>query len=124
MGSIIGILSLIIYFIWGQGTACVWWMWIPIIGLIVSIFSNIQFLNWLLGLFLLGVTFFASPTFGYNDVQKKAYHSGFSYGRSEVYRELFDVAWDEKEGAASVDVSGEKKYFRYGFKRGAAGKKD
>lgn len=122
MGSIIGILSLIIYFIWGQGTACAWWMWIPIIGLIVSIFSNIQFLNWLLGIFLLGVTFFASPTFGYNDVQKGFYREGYSWGKMGYIQ--YDAAWYDRQERASVDVDGYEKYFRYGFKRGAAGKKD
>ncbi len=125
MGSIIGIISLIIYFIWGQGTACAWWMWIPIVMLIISILSNIQIINWICSLFLLGVTFFASPTFGYNDVQKASYHQGYTDGKSFGWVEdSFEQCWNIKEEGASVDVSGEKKYYRYGFKRGQKGKKD
>lgn len=122
MGSIIGILSLIIYFIWGQGTVCAWWMWIPIIGLIVCIVFNIKLLNWLLGLFFLGITFFASPTFGYDDVQKGFYTEGYSWGKMGYVQ--YDAAWDDRKNRASVDVDGYEKYFRYGFKRGNRGKKD
>ena len=122
MGSIIGILSLIIYFIWGQGTACAWWMWIPIILLIVSIVSVQEILNWILSLFFLGITFFASPTFGYNDVQKGFYREGYSWGKMGYVQ--YDAAWYDRKERASVDVDGYEKYFRYGFNRGFKGKKD
>ncbi|MBD5351922.1 MAG: hypothetical protein HDR86_03750 [Bacteroides sp.] len=122
MGSIIGILSLIIYFIWGQGTACAWWMWIPIILLIVCIVAGQEILNWIISLFLLGVTFFAPPTFGYNDVQKGFYYDGYHFGETGLFQ--YDAAWYDRQLRASIDVDSWEKYFRYGFKRGASGKKN
>lgn len=122
MSSFLGVLSLIIYFIWGQGTACAWWMWIPIVVLIICIVSGVEILNWLISIFLLCVTFFASPTFGYNDVQKGFYNDGYSWGKLGYVQ--YDAAWYDRQERASIDVDDWEKYFRYGFKRGNKGKKN
>lgn len=122
MEIILSIISLIVYFVWGQGTACAWWMWIPIVLLVISMLGSIKLLEWLISLFLLCVTFFAPPTFGYNDIHKSFYYDGYENGKSAVLG--YDASWYMRKTAASVDVDGYEKYFRYGYNRGAAGKKD
>lgn len=124
-----GFIALAIYFIWGQGFACIWWMWFIFITLALLVFSNkVKLLQVLIGLFLIGITFFASPTFGYDKEQTREYRAGFSEGRSNYRIGCVDCdpdwAWEQKEERASVDISQWKKFYIRGYKRGYSGKKE
>lgn len=123
MEIILSIISLIVYFVWGQGTACAWWMWIPIVLLVISMLGSIKLLEWLISLFLLCVTFFAPPTFGYNDIQKAFYYEGYIWGKGTLM-EAYDVCWNRCKDEADIDIDSYEKYYRYGFKRGAGSKED
>lgn len=119
---IFSIAALAIYFIWGQGFVCAWWMWF-IFGLlaVLALSKKAQAIQWILGLFLIGITWFASPTFGYTEQQKAQYEQGredampIHYGYSLTPED----AWKDHENGARVDISGYKKYYIRGFKYGA-----
>lgn len=123
---IFGFLSLAIYFIWGQGFACMWWMWLIFGGLAYLVFTNsAKMLQWILALFLIGITFFAPPSFGYGEVQRGQYEQGISDGRFANNIDLIetpDEAWENHESKARVDISGYKKFYIRGYKRGLSGK--
>ena len=124
---IFGFIALAIYFILGQGTACGWWMWIVIIGLAYLVLTNsAKALQWLLGFFLLGITFFTPPTFGYSQRQLEEYNAGLSDGKSYYNAQCIECdwewAWEQKQERASIDISGWKRFYKRGYKRGYSGK--
>lgn len=126
-GRILGFIALGIYFLWGQGTACAWWMWIVIIGLTyLALTNSAKVFQWLLGLFLIGITFFASPTFGYSQRQLEEYNAGLSEGRFYYNVQCIDCdwewAWEQKQERAREDISGWKRFYKRGYKRGYSGK--
>lgn len=124
---IFGFIALAIYFIWGQGFACAWWMWIIFGGLAFFVLTNkAQVLQWILGLFLIGITFFASPTFGYSEIAKSQYKQGMSdaYPVTIGYSYSPEEAWEDHKDKATVDIDSYKKYYIRGFKRGADGKEE
>ena len=125
---IFGFIALAIYFIWGQGTACAWWMWIVIICLVYLVLTNsAKVLQWALGLLLIGITFFASPSFGYGEIQKGQYVQGIKDGRfasNVMLIESPDEAWEHHQSLARVDISGYKRFYIRGYKRGRSGKED
>ncbi len=123
MTRLFSILALVIYFIWGQGFAYGWAVCIPLYMLIVLILTGkVQFLQWLISFYLICVTFFASPTFGYSDSEKAQYDSGYRDGHigysAGGINDSPDDWWEGHEDMASVDISKYKKYYIYGFKRG------
>ena len=124
---ILGIIALVIYFFWGQGTACGWWMWLVLGVLVVLWFNNkAKILQWIIGLFLIGITFFAPPTFGYSQRQLEEYKAGWSDGNSYYRMDCIDCdwewAWEQKQERARVDISGWKRFYKRGYNRGYSGK--
>ena len=125
---IFGFIALVVYFLWGQGFACAWWMWIVFGGLVYFVFTNsAKILQWILSLLLLVVTFFASPSFGYGEIQKGQYEQGIKDGRFASNVNLIesaDEAWKHHESLARVDISGYKRFYIRGYKRGLSGKEE
>ena len=122
---IFGIIALVIYFIWGQSFACAWWMYIILGGLSYLVVTNsAKMIQLILGLFLIGITFFAPPTFGYDEDQKSEYMAGFKDAQYDLLYPNVDIAWEEKQDRASIDINKWKKFYYRGFKRGRAGKEE
>lgn len=129
MARILGVVALAIFFIWGQGFAAGWIVFTSFVLLILLVLINkLSVLQWVLGLFLLGVTLFASPTFGYSESARKQYNCGYSDGRMAYnlggISDTIDDWWDGHVEDASNDISGYKKYYVRGFKRALAGRED
>lgn len=129
MVQVFSIISLLIYFIWGQAFACAWWMWLIFGSLIFCVFtSKLPWWQIIASLFLIGVTWFGSPTFGYSKMQKAQYNEGFSQGRMAHnmggISDSVDDWWEGHLESVSADIDGYKRYWVRGFKRGLNGKKD
>ena len=123
MARVFSIIAILIYFIWGQGFAYGWVVCIPLyilIGLVLS--GKVQILQWLISIYLLGVTLFASPTFGYSAQERAQYNSGYNDGNFGFTMggigDSPDDWWEGHKDKASIDISKYKKYYIYGFKRG------
>ncbi|MBD5264986.1 MAG: hypothetical protein HDS48_05605 [Bacteroides sp.] len=129
MTRFFAIASLLIYFFWGQGFAFGWAVCIPFYILIaLVIWGKVDFLQWLIGIYLLVVTFFLPPTFGYSDMEESKYEAGYTDGKyaHDYYGGINDTPddwWEGHKEKASVDISKYKKYYIYGFKRGLKGSK-
>ena len=123
------IITIIIYFIFGQGFAYGWIVCIPLwILAILTLMGKMNILQWLISFFLLWVSFFASPTFGYSDKEKTAYNAGLSDGQLAHdiggIGDSIDDWWEGRLDRDPRDYRNCKKYFVYGFKRGLDGCED
>ncbi len=116
----ISIIALLVYFIWGQGLTCAWWMYLIFGSLILLVLSNSKpVLQWILSLFLLGITIFAPATFGYSEVQKNCYNRGLAdgklvkeYGLSQDPEGTWELLCDQSSGD---EVPKCKRYYMKGW---------
>lgn len=64
-------------------------------------------------------------SFSYIGVRRRPeteYKAGFEAAQYDLLYPNVDIAWEQKQDRASIDISKWKKFYYRGFKRGRAGK--
>lgn len=119
---IFSLIALSIYFIWGQGLTCAWWMLLIVITLLCLTFiRKAPTLQIIIGLFLIGVTMFGSKTLGYSWDQRNAYDWGYrdGYSYSEAWgmspEEGFQMRINREYGKEVLEY---KRFYIRGYKDG------